>query len=97
MKKANLVEKERVKERERTTMDLMEKLAEMERDNVTKEADLISAKSQYEDLKRQLVLNGKELSHQIEIEQKLRRDLNRNMNFDLDLKKERDIVSNLFF
>ena len=97
MKKANLVEKERVKERERTTMDLMEKLAEIERDNVTKEADLISAKSQYEDLKRQLVLNGKELSHQIEIEQKMRRDLNRNMNSDLDLKKERDIVRTLFF
>jgi len=93
LKKANLVEKERLKERERTNMDLMEKLASIERDLVAKEADLIGAKSQYEDLKRQLVLNGKELGHQVEIEQKLRRDLNRNMNGDLELKKERDSMA----
>lgn len=73
-------------------LDLMDKLAEQDRALIMAESDLISTKNQFEDLKRQLVLNNKELDHQLATEQKLRRDLNRNLNQDLDLKKERDRV-----
>jgi hypothetical protein len=71
----------------------MDKLAEQDRALIMAESDLISTKNQFEDLKRQLVLNNKELDHQLATEQKLRRDLNRNLNQDLDLKKERDRVN----
>ena len=74
-------------------LDLMDKLAELDRALIMTESDLISTKNQFEDLKRQLVLNNKELDHQLATEQKLRRDLNRNLNQDLDLKKERDRVN----
>jgi hypothetical protein len=74
-------------------LDLMDKLAEQDRALIMAESDLISTKNQFEDLKRQLVLNNKELDHQLATEQKLRRDLNRNLNQDLDLKKERDRVN----
>jgi len=37
-----------------------------------------------------LLQNNRELEGQVAIEQKLRRELNKNLNQDLDLKRERD-------
>ena len=65
----------------------------MEREAVNLEADLISAKNQYDELKRQSLVNSKELEHQIATEHRLRKDLNRNLNQDLDLKRDRDRVN----
>ena len=88
-----MVERERLKEKERDRLDLLDKIAALEREMISLQADLISTKSQYEDLRRQLALNIKQLEQQMQIEHKLRKDLNKNLNQDLDLKRARDQVN----
>lgn len=65
-----MVERERVKEKERQILELLEKMGDQEKLLVTTESDLISIKQQYEDVKRQLLLNNRELENQIAVEQK---------------------------
>lgn len=93
LKNELMVEKEKNKVRLSEKDFLGDKMEAMRKESINLEADLIATKNQYEELKRQLYLNGKHIEHQSEIEARLRKDLNRNLNQDLDLRRERDQAS----
>jgi len=87
LKTSNLVEREKVKRNEKEKLDLLDKCAQLERSIVNNEQCLIEVTNNYEESKKQAQFTQEELEKYIALEQKLRRELNRNLNQDFDLKK----------
>lgn len=87
MKRYNLVEVEKGKAKEQDIVYLEDRVTEQSTQMISVETDLDLYKNQYADLKAVLQVNANDLRTQVQLEQRLRAELNRNINRDLELKK----------
>lgn len=88
--RAKMINQEKNKERERDFADIKLKLADKEQDLTTLKNELMLMKDNVFDVSKKLKLKNHEVEDLLDIEDKIRHELDRNKNQDIVLKSQRD-------